>query len=34
MRFCRKWGAALEKEVKRPRMLWDMDSSFEANWAS
>jgi predicted metal-dependent phosphoesterase TrpH len=33
MRFCRKWSTALEKEVKRPRMLWDMDSSFEANWA-
>lgn len=34
MRFCRKWCAALEKKEKHPRMLWDMDSSFEANWAS
>lgn len=33
MRFCRKWSAVLEKEVKRPRMLWDVDSKFEANWA-
>lgn len=32
MRFCRKWSATLDKEAKRPRMLWDMDSSFEANW--
>ena len=23
MRFCRKWSGALEKEVKRPRMLWE-----------
>ena len=34
MRFCRKWCAALEKKEKHSRMLWDMDSSFEANWAS
>jgi predicted metal-dependent phosphoesterase TrpH len=33
MRFCHKWSAMLDKEAKRPRMLWDMDSSFEANWA-
>jgi predicted metal-dependent phosphoesterase TrpH len=33
MRFCRNWSAAVEKEVKRPRMLWEMDSSFEVNWA-
>ena len=33
MRFCRKWSAVLEKEAKRPRMLWEMDSSFEVNWA-
>lgn len=33
MRFCRKWPAILEKEAKHQRMLWDMDSSFEANWA-
>jgi predicted metal-dependent phosphoesterase TrpH len=34
MRFCRKWAAAIEKKKKQPRMLWDMDSGFEANWAS
>ena len=34
MRFCRKWTAAIEQKKKQPRMLWDMDSSFEANWAS
>jgi predicted metal-dependent phosphoesterase TrpH len=34
MRFSRKWTAAIEKKKKKPRMLWDMDSSFEANWAS
>jgi predicted metal-dependent phosphoesterase TrpH len=34
MRFCRKWRAALEKKEKHPRVLWDVDSSFEANWAS
>ena len=33
MRFCRKWSATVEKEVKRRRMLWDVDSSFEASWA-
>jgi predicted metal-dependent phosphoesterase TrpH len=32
IRFCRKWSAALESGDKRPRMLWDMDSSLEANW--
>jgi predicted metal-dependent phosphoesterase TrpH len=34
IRFCKKWSAALESGEKRPRMLWDVDSSFEANWAS
>jgi len=34
IRFCRKWTAALEREGKHKRMLWDMDSKFEANWAS
>jgi predicted metal-dependent phosphoesterase TrpH len=32
IRFCQKWSAALENGEKRQRMLWDMDSSFEANW--
>jgi predicted metal-dependent phosphoesterase TrpH len=31
IRFCKKWAAALEQEEKRPRMLWDLDSGFEAN---
>jgi len=34
IRFCRKWTAALEQGGKRKRMLWDLDSNFEANWAS
>lgn len=34
MRFCRDWTAALESKARRPRMLWEMDSRFEANWAS
>lgn len=34
MHFCRKWTAALESGAPRKRMLWDIDSSFEANWAS
>ena len=34
IRFCQKWTALLESGEKRRRMLWDMDSSFEANWAS
>jgi len=34
IRFCRKWTAALEQDGKRKRMLWDLDSNFEANWAS
>ena len=32
--FCRKWAAAMERGEKRKRMLWDLDSNFEANWAS
>jgi hypothetical protein len=34
IRFCRKWSSAIENGKKRKRMLWDMDSKFEANWAS
>ena len=34
IRFCRKWEAALENGGRSKRMLWDLDSSFEANWAS
>jgi hypothetical protein len=34
IRFCRKWTAAIERGGKRKRMLWDVDSKFEANWAN
>jgi len=34
IRFCKQWKARLACGKKAPRMLWDMDSSFEANWAS
>jgi predicted metal-dependent phosphoesterase TrpH len=34
MRFCRKWSAALESGEKRPRLLWKLDPSLEANLAS
>lgn len=34
IRFCRKWTSAIESGGKRKRMLWDLDSNFEANWAS
>lgn len=32
--FCRKWAALLLGETRQPRMLWDVDSRLEANWAS
>lgn len=32
IRFCAKWTSALEAAKTSQRMLWDMDSSFEANW--
>src|SRR5208282_3639456 len=34
MRHCKKWAAPLTRETQRPRMLWEADSGFEANWAS
>jgi len=33
IRFCKKWSVALESREKRQRMLWDLDSGFEANWS-
>lgn len=33
IRFCRKWAAHLTGEARRPRMLWEVDSRFQANWA-
>ena len=34
IRFCKQWETRLEAGAKRPRMLWEMDSRFEANWAN
>lgn len=34
IRFCKQWAARLESREKQPRMLWDVDAGFEANWAS
>jgi predicted metal-dependent phosphoesterase TrpH len=34
IRFCRTWSSVLERGEKRKRKLWDLDSNFEANWAS
>ena len=34
IRFCQKWTTAIEDGEKRKRMLWDLDSKFEANWTS
>ena len=34
IRFCKEWTARLEHSEVKPRMLWDVDSRFEANWAS
>ena len=31
IRFCRKWSSVIERGEKRKRMLWDLDSNFEAN---
>jgi predicted metal-dependent phosphoesterase TrpH len=33
IRFCKKWAAQLIAGTRRPRMLWEVDSRFEANWA-
>jgi predicted metal-dependent phosphoesterase TrpH len=32
--FCRKWSSAMERGEKRKRMLWELDSNFEAHLAS
>jgi predicted metal-dependent phosphoesterase TrpH len=34
IRFCKKWTAALEREQKNPRMLWDVDARLETSLAS
>lgn len=33
IRFCKKWAGPLLGERRRPRMLWDVDTRFEASWA-
>jgi hypothetical protein len=33
VRFCKKWAAQLLGEARKPRLLWEVDSRFEANWA-
>ena len=34
IRFCKQWAPRIEGEVMKPRMLWEVDSALEANWAS
>jgi len=34
IRFCKEWMARLERRAEKPRMIWDIDSAFEANWAN
>jgi predicted metal-dependent phosphoesterase TrpH len=34
IRFCKQWAPRIEGEGKKPRMLWEVDSALEANWAS
>jgi predicted metal-dependent phosphoesterase TrpH len=33
IRFGRQWATKLQNKEKHPRMLWDVDARFEANWA-
>jgi predicted metal-dependent phosphoesterase TrpH len=34
MRFCRKWSGLLERREQRSRMLLNLDSDLQGNWAS
>jgi len=34
IRFCKKWTLAMENDGAKKRKRWDIDPSFEANWAS
>jgi len=34
IRFCKQWTQRLEGEVKRPKMLWELDRRLETTWAS
>jgi predicted metal-dependent phosphoesterase TrpH len=33
VRFCRKWSAILEKDEKRPRVLWNLDAELKTDLA-
>ena len=33
VRFCKQWAPRLNGEMPTPRMLWEVDSRFEANYA-
>lgn len=34
LRFCRRWRGALAAADRAPRMLWEFDRTWKANWAS
>jgi hypothetical protein len=34
MRFCKRWSARLARAETKPRMIWDIDAAFKANWAN
>jgi predicted metal-dependent phosphoesterase TrpH len=34
IRFCKQWMAKLQHREHPSRMLWDVDSGFQANWAN
>ena len=34
IRFCKQWMARLERAETKPRMIWDLDTAFKANWAN
>jgi predicted metal-dependent phosphoesterase TrpH len=34
IRFCKQWTTRLQEKKQAPRMLWDVDSRVQANWAS
>jgi predicted metal-dependent phosphoesterase TrpH len=34
IRFCKQWMARLGRAETKPRMIWDIDAAFKANWAN
>ncbi|HET7108596.1 MAG TPA: PHP-associated domain-containing protein [Candidatus Acidoferrum sp.] len=34
IQFCKRWAAMLGTREKSPRLLWEVEAGFEANWAS